>query len=64
LNPRRKGLLKKIGNNIELIPIEDLRDMAYAETGIPKPLDFTDTLVGMTKYFDGTVLDNIYQVKP
>jgi len=64
INPRRKDLVKRIGNNIELIPIEELRDMAYAETGAPEPLEFTDTLVGMTKYFDGTILDTIYQVKP
>jgi len=63
INPKRKDLLKAIGSSIDLISIEELRDMAYAETSTPEPLELTDTLVGMTKYFDGTVLDNIYQVK-
>lgn len=64
INPKRKDLLKAIGNTIDLISIEELRDMAYEETGGPHSLEFTDSLVGMTKYFDGTVLDMIYQVKP
>ena len=37
--------------------------MAYDATGIPNQLELTDTLVGMTKWFDGTLLDVIYKVK-
>jgi citrate lyase alpha subunit len=32
-------------------------------TGGPQNLELTDEIVGMTKWFDGTVLDNILKVK-
>ncbi len=63
INPNRQDLLKKVKGNINLISIESLKNKAYEATGGPKELEFTDTIVGMTKWFDGTVLDVIRQVK-
>jgi citrate lyase alpha subunit len=37
--------------------------MAYEATGGPQELEFTDEIVGMTKWFDGTLLDLIWKVK-
>jgi citrate lyase alpha subunit len=43
--------------------MEQLKNIAYEETGGPQQLEFEDKLVGVTKWFDGTILDNIWKVK-
>ena len=48
---------------IDILPIEELKDMAYAETGIPEKLDLGEEIVGMTKWIDGTVLDIIKELR-
>jgi citrate lyase subunit alpha/citrate CoA-transferase len=63
LNPRRKDLLEKVKGNLDLIPIEELKDMAYEATGGPTAAHLGEDIVGLTKYFDGTVLDVIRRVK-
>jgi citrate lyase subunit alpha/citrate CoA-transferase len=63
INPKRKDLIEKIKDKISTVPIEDLKNRAYEETGGPQKLEFTDEIVGMTKWFDGTLLDLIWKVK-
>jgi citrate lyase subunit alpha/citrate CoA-transferase len=63
INPKRKNIIKKIKGKINVIPIEDLKNIAYTKTGGPKKLEFTNKLVGMIKWFDGTSLDLIWKVK-
>jgi citrate lyase subunit alpha/citrate CoA-transferase len=63
INPKRNDLIEKVKGKINIVPIEDLKQIAYDETGGPQKLEFTDEIVGMTKWFDGTVLDNILKVK-
>jgi len=63
INPKRKDLIEMVKGKIEVVPIEDLKNMAYDATGGPKEIDLTDQIVGMTKWIDGTVLDNIWKVK-
>jgi citrate lyase subunit alpha/citrate CoA-transferase len=63
INPRREDLLEKAKGNLNIVPIEQLKDIAYEATGGPEELTFTDELVGMTKWFDGTLLDLIWKVK-
>jgi citrate lyase subunit alpha/citrate CoA-transferase len=63
INPKRIDLIEKTKGRLNIVPIEDLKQMAYDETGGPQKLEFTDEIVGMTKWFDGTVLDNILKVK-
>ena len=58
-----KDIIKKIKGKINIVSIEYLKNRAYSETGDPKKLEFTNKLVGMTKWFDGTVLDLIWNVK-
>jgi citrate lyase subunit alpha/citrate CoA-transferase len=63
INPKRNDLIEKIRDRINIVPIEDLKNRAYDETGGPEKLEFTDEIVGMTKWFDGTLLDLIWKVK-
>jgi citrate lyase subunit alpha / citrate CoA-transferase len=62
INPKRKDLLTAVKGNIDLVDIETLKESAYDTTGGPAEPNLGDSIIGMTKYFDGTVLDNIYQV--
>jgi citrate lyase subunit alpha/citrate CoA-transferase len=63
INPKRKDLIEKCKGKIDIFSIEQLKDMAYKETGGPQKLEFEEKLVGCTKWFDGTILDNIWKVK-
>ncbi len=63
INPKRKDLIEKVKDKINLVTIEELKDIAYNETGGPQVLEFTDEIVGITKWFDGTLLDIIRKVK-
>jgi citrate lyase subunit alpha/citrate CoA-transferase len=62
INPKRKDIIKKCEGKIDIVAIEDLKDEAYAKTGYPNKLEFTNKIVGITKWFDGTVLDLIWKV--
>ncbi len=62
INPKRKDLLKLVKGKIDLVDIVDLKKIAYDATGGPQEPKLGSEIIGMTKYFDGTVLDNIYQV--
>jgi citrate lyase subunit alpha / citrate CoA-transferase len=63
INPIRKDLLKKIKGTIDAIPIEELKTMAYEATGTPKEPNRGDDIIGIIKWFDGTVLDMVKVVK-
>jgi citrate lyase subunit alpha / citrate CoA-transferase len=62
INPKRKDLLKLVKGKIDIVDISDLKKIAYDATGGPQEPNLGKDIIGMTKYFDGTVLDNIYQV--
>ena len=63
INPKRNDLIEKVKGKIDIIPIEDLKNMAYDATGGPQEIEFTDEIVGIVKWFDGTLLDVIRKVK-
>ena len=63
INPKRKDLLEKIKGKIDIVPIEELKNIAYDATGEPEEPDLGEEIVGITKWFDGTLLDVIYRVK-
>jgi citrate lyase subunit alpha/citrate CoA-transferase len=63
INPRREDLIEKAKGNLNIIDINDLKNIAYEETGGPEQITFTDELVGMTKWMDGTLLDLIWKVR-
>lgn len=47
-------------------PVKDiraLRDEIYSVTGVPRPLEFEDKIVGLVEYRDGSIIDVIRQVR-
>jgi len=63
INPKRTDLIEKVKGKLDIAPIEDLKNMAYDATGGPAKPDLGEEIIGMTKWFDGTLLDLIYRVK-
>ncbi|MFV0438787.1 MAG: citrate lyase subunit alpha [Desulfopila sp.] len=65
VNPRRGELIDQLTDaGIELKGIEELRDIAYSITGVPQKPQFTDTIVALIEYRDGTLIDILRQVQP
>ena len=62
INPNRKDLIDLVKGKIDLVSIDELQKMAYEATGGPQEPKLGEEVIGMTKYFDGTILDNIYKV--
>ena len=65
VNPLRKDIeawLTEAG--IPHVPIEALRDRAYALVGRPDPLMWEDKIVAVLEARDGTVLDVVRKIKP
>jgi citrate lyase subunit alpha/citrate CoA-transferase len=64
INPIREDLIKKVSDsNLPLKTIEELRDIAYQETGGPQPLELTQDVIALIEYRDGTILDTVWKVK-
>ncbi len=51
---RRKGVPVK--------SIEELKDEVYGLTGIPRPIEFSDEIVGLIEYRDGSITDVVRKV--
>lgn len=65
INPRRADLLDRLaGSRLPLVPITALYERGIALCGRPEPLRFTDRVVAVIEYRDGTLLDVVYQVEP
>ncbi|HEQ79332.1 MAG TPA: citrate lyase subunit alpha, partial [Euryarchaeota archaeon] len=65
INPKRKDLIKKAeGKGLDLKTIEELRDIGYAGAN-QKPIkpDFTDEVVALIEYRDGTIIDVVRRLK-
>ena len=43
--------------------IRQLRDEIYSVTGVPRPLEFEDKIVGLIEYRDGSIIDVVRQVR-
>jgi citrate lyase subunit alpha/citrate CoA-transferase len=63
INPKRKDLIKKLKGKMNIVPIEELKNIAYKLSSKPKKLSYGKEIVGIIKWIDGTVLDNIRIVK-
>jgi citrate lyase subunit alpha/citrate CoA-transferase len=65
INPKRTDLLEKLkgANNVNIVPIETLKQIADDETGGPQEVDFGDEIIGITKWRNGELLDVIHRVK-
>ena len=44
--------------------IRQLRDEIQAVTGVPRSVEFTDKVIGLIEYLDGSIIDVVRQVKP
>jgi len=65
VNPRRKELIDSLTDaGVPLKSIEELRDIAYSITGVPRKPEFTDKIVALVEYRDGTLIDVLREVKP
>ena len=64
INPRRTDLLEKLKDSgLPLVDIEELREIGIRLTGAPKAQEFTDRIIGVVEYRDGTVIDVVRQPK-
>jgi citrate lyase subunit alpha/citrate CoA-transferase len=64
VNPLRKDLIEKMeAAGIELKNIEDLKYEVEKLTGKPDKILYSNTIVGIVEYRDGTVIDVIKQIK-
>lgn len=64
VNPARVNIINKMKeNHIKIMDIKELYKIAVSMTGIPKPIEYTDKVVGLVSYRDGSLIDKIYQVK-
>lgn len=64
VNPRRTDLIerfKKAGLNLKTI--QELKEIAENLTGKPEAIEFTDEIVGVVEYRDGSIIDVIKKVK-
>lgn len=60
INPIRTDLIHSADQKgIELITIEDLRDIAYEKLGKPNKIQFQDEVVAIIEKRDGTIIDKV-----
>ncbi|QIN63502.1 Citrate lyase alpha chain [Caballeronia sp. SBC1] len=64
VNPARGDVAERlIAAGLPVMSIESLYERAVAQTGLPQPIEFTDRVVGIIHYRDGSVIDVVRQVK-
>jgi citrate lyase subunit alpha/citrate CoA-transferase len=64
VNPSRPDLVEQLKNEgIETVTIEHLYQRAMELTGKPKAIEFTDRVVAVVRYRDGSVIDVVRQIK-
>lgn len=64
INPRRTDLLEKLkDSDLPLVDIHELQRIGNQLTGTPVPQEFTDRIIGVVEYRDGTVIDVVHQPK-
>lgn len=64
VNPARPEIevrLREAG--LPIMDIKALYDRAISLTGKPRPIAFTDRVVGVVRYRDGSIIDLVYQVQ-
>lgn len=62
VNPRRTDLLERLaGSGLPLTDIHTLRQTGIRLAGVPEPQPFSDRIIGVVEYRDGTVIDVVRQ---
>lgn len=63
VNPARPELAQRLRDaGLQVVTIEWLRERALVLTGEPKPIAFTDNVVAVVRYRDGSVIDVVHQI--
>src|SRR5207245_7766300 len=63
VNPKRPEVEQRLRDaHLPVMTIEELHERAVALTGEPEPLEFTDRIVGIVRYRDGSVIGVVRQV--
>jgi citrate lyase subunit alpha/citrate CoA-transferase len=64
VNPKRPEVAQRLRDaRLPVMTIKELHQRAVALTGEPAPLEFTDRIVGVIRYRDGSVIDVVRQVR-
>ena len=64
VNPRREEIKRKLKKaGLPVYTINELKEKADKIVGKPDPIKFTNKIVGLVEYRDGTIIDIIRQVK-
>ena len=64
VNPARPELAERLKEaGMKIVSIEGLRERAEILTGKPNAIEFTDRVVAVVRYRDGSVIDVVRQVK-
>ncbi|WP_330981936.1 MULTISPECIES: citrate lyase subunit alpha [Enterobacterales] len=64
VNPARPELAERLkAAGLNVVSIEGLRERAETLTGKPKAIEFTDRVIAVVRYRDGSVIDVVHQVK-
>lgn len=64
VNPARPEIRERLINaGLAVVDIDTLYHKALLISGQPKPVEFTDRIVGVVRYRDGSVIDVVRQVK-
>ncbi len=63
VNPKREDIKDALkSTNIPVKDIHQIKEEVEKITGKPEPIKFTDKIVGLVEYRDGTIIDAIYQI--
>ncbi len=64
INPNRKDLIEMLSKNkkLKIVDIQELKEKAYALTGIPEEVKTKDKVVAVIEYRDGSIIDVVKQV--
>lgn len=64
VNPARPELADRLKTaGLKVVSVEWLRERAEILTGEPRPIEFTDRVIAVVRYRDGSVIDVVHQVK-
>lgn len=64
VNPARPEIKERLlAAKLPIMSIEELSERAYSLTGTPAEIEYTDRIVGVIRYRDGSIIDVVKQVK-
>ncbi|MCI1921029.1 MAG: citrate lyase subunit alpha [Liquorilactobacillus nagelii] len=65
INPKRTDLIKILSQvpGLPIYTIEELQQLAQKQVGTPKPLEYQDKVVALIEYRDGSIIDQVKQIK-